>query len=95
MNVTVRTILTFRDILGSRELELFTPAGTTVMDLLQELMRRYGPPLRQVLWDARTESPATYVRILVNGQDICFIEGLGTRLDEGDELLLLPPVAGG
>ena len=95
MNVTVRTILTFRDILGSRELKLHVDEGTSVNDLLQELMRRYGEPLTQALWDARTESPARHVRLLVNGQDICFMDNLATELSEGDELLMLPPVAGG
>lgn len=95
MNVTVRTILTFRDILGCRELKLDVPEGTTVNDILRELMRRYGEPLAKALWDARSDGPAGHVRLMVNGQDILFLDNLATVLREGDELLMIPPVGGG
>jgi len=33
-----------------------------------------------------------YVRIMVNGQTIDYLEGIETPLKEGDEVLILPPV---
>jgi molybdopterin synthase sulfur carrier subunit len=95
VNIRVRTILAFKDILGSRELEMDMPEGTTVNDLLRELMRRYGEKLTKALWDVHSNAPARYVRVMVNGQDIYFIDNLATVLHEGDELLLVPPVGGG
>jgi len=35
------------------------------------------------------------VGILVNGRDMRHLDGLATRLTEGDEIALLPPVIGG
>jgi molybdopterin converting factor small subunit len=32
---------------------------------------------------------------MVNGRDIAFLHRLKTELQEGDEVLILPPVAGG
>ena len=37
-----------------------------------------------------------YRRILLDGNNVAFLpRGLSTRLDEGAELILLPPMAGG
>lgn len=94
MKVTVRTLLIFRDILGKREIELDVSDGAIVDDLLQELMTRYGEPLIRALWDARLGLPVRHVRLLVNGQDIHFMDGLATQLYEGDELLIIPQAAG-
>jgi molybdopterin converting factor small subunit len=32
---------------------------------------------------------------MVNGRDIGFLKGMETVLQNGDEILILPPVAGG
>jgi molybdopterin converting factor small subunit len=32
---------------------------------------------------------------MVNGRDITFLNGLKTILKDGDEILIIPPVAGG
>lgn len=58
-------------------------------------MNRYGEPLSRALLDTETGLPARYVRLLVNGQDVCFMDGLATQLYEDDELLIIPPAAGG
>lgn len=40
-------------------------------------------------------SPLPFVRVMVNGRQAEFLEGPNTVLHEGDEILLLPPAAGG
>ena len=36
-----------------------------------------------------------FVNIYVNGDDVRFIDGLGTPLKDGDEVSIVPAVAGG
>ena len=36
-----------------------------------------------------------FVNVYVNGEDVRFLEGLQTALGEGDEISIVPAVAGG
>jgi molybdopterin synthase sulfur carrier subunit len=36
-----------------------------------------------------------FVNLFVNGEDIRFLEGVGTKLNAGDELSIVPAMAGG
>jgi molybdopterin converting factor small subunit len=68
---------------GLRETEL---AADSVGRLLRELSRRHGKPFDDL---ART------CKVIVNGTNVAFLAGESTRLAEGDEVILLPPLAGG
>lgn len=94
MRVEVRSILKLKEALGGdRSMEV--PEGTTVEGLLASLLEARGEVLSPLLFEPNTNHPLPYVRIMVNGQTIRFLNGLGTTLKEGDEVLLLPLVAGG
>jgi molybdopterin synthase catalytic subunit/molybdopterin synthase sulfur carrier subunit len=58
----------------------------TVEELLEESQRRYGPEFGKVL---------AYSKVAVNGIQIDDLKGMGTRLEDRDEVALLPPVSGG
>lgn len=64
-----------------------------VASLLLELESRY-PAIRGRL---RDESGALrrFVNLYVNGEDVRFKQGLETSLQSGDELSIIPAVAGG
>ncbi|MFN8532208.1 MAG: ubiquitin-like small modifier protein 1 [Dehalococcoidia bacterium] len=36
-----------------------------------------------------------FVNVYVNGEDVRFLEGLGTAIRQGDEVSIIPAVAGG
>jgi molybdopterin synthase sulfur carrier subunit len=74
------------------EAELSSDAGT-VVGLIEELETRY-PAIRGRL---RDDSGALrrFVNLYVNGQDVRFLTGLETSLKSGDELSIVPAVAGG
>ncbi len=59
------------------------------------MLETRGEELSPHLLDPETHLPLPHVRIMVNGQAIRFLNGLETLLFEGDEVLLLPLVAGG
>ena len=43
----------------------------------------------------RTATLRRFVNVYVSGEDIRFQDGLDTRLSDGDEVTILPAVAGG
>ncbi len=75
---------------GAAELSSEAP---TVVSLIDELESRY-PAMRGRL---RDESGALrrFVNLYVNGEDVRFQSGLQTPLKAGDELSIIPAVAGG
>ena len=92
MNVTVRTFADFREILGN-EFMLSVPEGETMRELLQLLGKKNATFLPKVLEDDGQLRP--YINILENGRNIKFLNGLETRLVDGDIVAIFPPVAGG
>ena len=80
MNVTVLLFASYADALGAAELELALPAGSTVADAVRQLATLPG---------ADRVPPAPLVA--VNER----YATLGQALAPGDELALIPPVAGG
>ncbi len=95
MKITLHTILGFKEIVGQRLTEIDLPSGSTVQDFLAYLRARWGEPLSTRLFDPHTGAVLPYVRVMVNGQAIDYLAGMQTPLQEGDEVLILPPVSGG
>lgn len=92
--ITVQAYATLRDILGSRNLEVSTPART-IGELVDFLSERYGSSFKEKLIDSRTNTLKGSYRVLVNGCDIESLSRLETKIREGDKILFFPPVGGG
>ncbi len=95
ISVKVRTILDLKKIIGSREVELSIPAKSTLAGLLATMSERWGEELSSRLFEPNSHSPRPHIRLMVNGQDIAFLNRLATELQDGDEILILPPVSRG
>jgi molybdopterin synthase sulfur carrier subunit len=74
---------------GARELEA---QGTTVAEVIDDLVERFPPLAAQLLQDGEL---APFVNVYVGGEDVRMGEGLDTAVREGDQLILLPAMAGG
>ena len=73
--------------------------GTTVRELIDNVDIAY-PGLKRRLCAASpgcgdAGSVGRFVKIYVNDDDIGFLKGLDTPLNAGDEILIVPPIAGG
>ncbi len=66
--------------------------GGTLADLIDNLESNH-PGLKERLIDG-TEL-RRFVNVYVNDEDVRFTGGLETKLDDGDEVVVLPAVAGG
>ena len=67
--------------------------GASVADALSQLEGRY-PEIKRRLFDDTGEL-RRFVNLYVNGEDIRFLSGLETDLKAGDEMSIIPAVAGG
>lgn len=95
ITVKLRTILTLKTILGSGEIEIAFPEGTTLEQVITTLVNKHGDDLSSHLYEPDSRNLRPYIRLMVNGRDIAFLEGMETVLRNGDDLLILPPVSGG
>ncbi len=75
---------------GASEVQV-QPAN--VAGALHELESRY-PAMKGRLRDDAGEL-RRFVNLFVNGEDVRFLQGLETALNAGDELSIIPAVAGG
>jgi sulfur-carrier protein len=95
ITVRVRTILTLKKILGKGEVEFPVPEGATLRELLRLIVDRWGDELASRLFDPKTGAVFPHIRLMVNGRDIAFLDRMETILQNGDDVLILPPVSGG
>ena len=80
---------------GTREIELNLPGKeTTVQRALDYLVERFGPSVRQALYDSQGSlSPIT--QIALNGRDFVAPDRLDTAIKDGDTLTFMLLMAGG
>ncbi len=67
-------------------------AGDTVQAVLDDLSRQH-PAIVQRLFD--NGQVRRFVNLYVNDEDIRYLENLNTAVKDGDELSIIPAVAGG
>ena len=75
---------------GSAEVQA---TADTVGDLIEDLERQY-PGLRDRLVEENGEL-RRFINIYVNQEDIRFLQGEKTALNQGDEVVIVPAIAGG
>jgi sulfur-carrier protein len=70
--------------------------GTTLAELIDHLEVNH-PGIKERLIDAKDgqDDLRRFVNVYVNDEDVRFTGGLDTKLDEGDQVVVLPAVAGG
>ena len=67
--------------------------GGTVIDVIADLERQY-PGLHDRLVDEAGEI-RRFVNVYVNKEDVRFLDGDKTALKDGDEMAIVPAMAGG
>lgn len=91
MGIKVRIPSPLRGLTGGKgEVEL---VSTTLGECVNELETKF-PGLKQRLCDDDGEL-RRFVNIYINGEDVRFLSGLSTAVKAGDELSIVPAVAGG
>jgi molybdopterin synthase sulfur carrier subunit len=87
--------MSVKKILGQGEVEVSVPGESSLQELLVTMVDTWGEELKSNLFEPNSTKPLSHIRLMVNGQDIAFLNRLETVLKDGDEVLILPPVGGG
>jgi molybdopterin synthase sulfur carrier subunit len=91
MSIRVRVPTPLRSLTGGQA--DVTAAGDDVSACIKDLDARY-PGIAGRILDGGGEVQR-FVNLFVNGEDIRFLSGIGTTLKSGDELSIVPAMAGG
>ena len=90
MAVTVKIPTQLRATTGGEaEVEV---AGSTVGEVLDAVFDAHDGLRERITQDGDLRR---FVNVYVSGEDIRFLDGLQTKIDEGGEVTILPAVAGG
>lgn len=81
ISVTLKLFAVYQDVLGCPEITMMLPVGTTVRELCDRICNQY-PNLSK--WQELTRF----------GINLQFVEA-DTPLNDGDEVVFIPPVSGG
>jgi molybdopterin synthase sulfur carrier subunit len=68
-------------------------AGGSVKDVIDDLERNH-PGMRERLLDEKGQI-RRFVNIYLNGDDIRFLEALNSKVKDGDDISIVPAIAGG
>jgi len=90
MAVKVKLPTQLRDAVGGQAEA--TADGATVGEVLQGLYSQHAE-LRERIADG--DGLRRFVNVYLRGEDIRFLDGLETEVADGDEVTILPAVAGG
>jgi len=69
--------------------------GLTLKGLMEQLSKLAGPDFKRRIYDTETCHMNEHIAVFVNAREARSLEGLDTRLSDGDTVTILPPMAGG
>lgn len=67
--------------------------GTSVKEILADLERQF-PGMKERLYDEKG-ALRRFINFYVNDEDVRFLKGEATSIKEGDEISIVPAIAGG
>jgi molybdopterin synthase sulfur carrier subunit len=89
VNVEIIFFGQLRELAAARQVTFVISDGARLADLMKHLGEEYGDAFRRELSNTR------HLQILINGQRHNFLGGMETPLNDGDTVVLLPPIFGG
>ena len=96
MTVHVRFFANVKQIMGKEGVTFNLDASKSysIRDILKEIARSENKELSTMLIEVEGKSRGA-VRIIVNGEEIHFLDGLETKVQDGDRITIFPLLAGG
>ena len=67
--------------------------GATISDILNNLENQFAGIKERICEESG--APRRFINIYLNEEDIRFLDGEGTAVKDGDEISIIPAIAGG
>ena len=91
MAVTVKIPTPLRRLTNQKD--KVSASGANVSAIVEELDKEY-PGIKERLCD-ENGALRHFVNIYINGEDVRYVDGINTAVKDGDEVSIVPAVAGG
>ena len=94
--VTIKLYSVPREVVGKSSLVMKVPEGSSVKDVVRRLIHQFkeGFEERYRLVE-KDDDIVSYFLVFINNTPMSHLEGLETKIEEGDVLDILEPVSGG
>jgi MoaD family protein len=87
--------LEFKEFFGKAKFEVLLANASTVGDLLEEITKDWGEEMAAQLFESDRSKLLPQILLMVNGRSFRLLDDMGTVLQDGDEITILPQVGGG
>jgi molybdopterin synthase sulfur carrier subunit len=91
MAVQIRVPTPLRRFTGG--VDIVSANGNSLKEVIDDLERNH-PGLRERLLDENGEL-RRFVNIFINGDDVRFLDQLSSKVKDGDDISIVPAIAGG
>jgi MoaD family protein len=96
LNVTVEYLGYIKQTLGITQAEsLDIKADASVRDLLILLAEKHGEPFKKAVYHPEDKELQPHHILALNGLMVNLLNGLDTKLNDGDRVTIMPVVTGG
>jgi molybdopterin synthase sulfur carrier subunit len=94
MTVNVKFVGSFRGVSGKSEIVFRFSSPVSLKVLVANVVKKL-PKLKSALVNPESGEPRSNMLVLVNGQEIGVLNGIETKVNDGDEVVFVPVVHGG
>ena len=95
VGVRVKLVGVFRVLSSRSQIMVKLGEGATVGNVVEKLVESSPPEFKEALVDPVLHDPLPNALILVNGREINVLDGVGTVVGDGDEVVFVPVTHGG
>ena len=95
VGVRVKLLGFFRVSSGRSQVKVRLGESATVGDVVERLVESFPPEFKAALVDPVLREPLPNALILVNGKEVGVLDGVGTAVGDGDEVVFVPVTHGG
>ncbi len=92
MSIKVRVPTPLQKLTNNQQ-EVYIDGAADILSLIEELEKKY-PGFKERLCDENGKL-RRFINIFINDEDIRFLENEKTKLKDGDEVSIIPAIAGG
>ncbi len=92
--VKISFLSLLKDRIGAKELNMDLEDNSTINDVFAKLFEKFGEDIKTVLVK-KTGDLNDHVVIILNEKNIRSLDELNTKIQNKDEITMLPAIAGG